>query len=154
MKCRQELCTHWSGDGDVCPCAVFGMRPNTPDWVEDVERQDAAASSAPAPADDEALIESTDAPDEYGCVWVPVNTLPYNNFELLPEGEEPRSCRYTVGPGHTQCGVPSVARLRRGRRWWHYCGDHLYGCRIRNGVLECRVRRVTTEQHDCETVSQ
>jgi hypothetical protein len=30
-----ELCTHWSGDGDVCPCAVFGMEPNTPDWVDE-----------------------------------------------------------------------------------------------------------------------
>jgi hypothetical protein len=45
-RCRMELCTHWSGDGDVCPCAVFGMQPNTPDWVEgdrpeSIEWQDA-----------------------------------------------------------------------------------------------------------------
>jgi hypothetical protein len=24
MRCAQELCPNWSGDGDVCPCAVFG----------------------------------------------------------------------------------------------------------------------------------
>lgn len=43
-ECRMELCTHWSGDGDVCPCAVFGMRPNTldDDWPEGIEWQDAA----------------------------------------------------------------------------------------------------------------
>lgn len=33
--CRMELCTHWSGDGDVCLCAVFGMTPNTPDWANE-----------------------------------------------------------------------------------------------------------------------
>lgn len=36
-KCRMELCTHWSGDGDVCPCAVFGMTPSTPDWADEQE---------------------------------------------------------------------------------------------------------------------
>lgn len=34
MKCRAELCTNWSGDGDVCPCAVFGLEPNSPDWAD------------------------------------------------------------------------------------------------------------------------
>ena len=23
--CAQELCGNWSGEGDVCPCAVFGI---------------------------------------------------------------------------------------------------------------------------------
>lgn len=25
MRCEQELCPNWSGDGDVCPCAVLGI---------------------------------------------------------------------------------------------------------------------------------
>lgn len=24
-RCEAELCPNWSGDGDVCPCAVFGL---------------------------------------------------------------------------------------------------------------------------------
>lgn len=24
-RCEMELCPHWSGDGNVCPCAVFGL---------------------------------------------------------------------------------------------------------------------------------
>lgn len=27
-RCAQELCEHWSGDGDVCQCAVFGWEPD------------------------------------------------------------------------------------------------------------------------------
>ena len=26
--CRQELCENWSGDGNVCPCAVFDIEPS------------------------------------------------------------------------------------------------------------------------------
>jgi hypothetical protein len=29
-----ELCTRWSGDGDVCPCALFGVEPDTPGQTE------------------------------------------------------------------------------------------------------------------------
>lgn len=25
MRCKQELCQHWSGDGNVCPCALFNL---------------------------------------------------------------------------------------------------------------------------------
>ena len=25
--CEQEMCPRWSGDGNVCPCAVFGIEP-------------------------------------------------------------------------------------------------------------------------------
>jgi hypothetical protein len=25
MRCEQELCENWTGDGDVCACAVFGI---------------------------------------------------------------------------------------------------------------------------------
>lgn len=28
-RCDQELCENWSGDGNVCPCAILGMsRPS------------------------------------------------------------------------------------------------------------------------------
>lgn len=26
MKCEQEMCSHWSGDG--CACAVLGLEPD------------------------------------------------------------------------------------------------------------------------------
>lgn len=30
-RCEAELCPNWAGDGDVCPCAVFGLeRPVVP----------------------------------------------------------------------------------------------------------------------------
>jgi hypothetical protein len=25
--CQQELCPNWSGDGNVCPCAIFDIDP-------------------------------------------------------------------------------------------------------------------------------
>lgn len=31
MHCRAELCENWSGDGNVCPCAVFDLTPTPPD---------------------------------------------------------------------------------------------------------------------------
>jgi hypothetical protein len=37
MRCRAELCENWSGDGDVCPCAVLDLTP-TPStclWCQD-----------------------------------------------------------------------------------------------------------------------
>ena len=38
------------------------------------------------------------------------------------------------------CNKRAAARLRRahagGYRWWAYCEDHMYGRRIRNGVIE------------------
>ena len=27
--CAQELCPNWSGDGRVCPCALFDLEPPT-----------------------------------------------------------------------------------------------------------------------------
>lgn len=48
MKCRQELCTHWSGDGDVCPCAVFDMEPNTPEWASWSDQDHTAERAAHA----------------------------------------------------------------------------------------------------------
>lgn len=36
-RCEAELCPNWSGDGDVCPCAVFDLpRPAAVDeWLEE-----------------------------------------------------------------------------------------------------------------------
>lgn len=33
-RCEMELCPNWSGDGDVCPCAVFGYDPPEPERCE------------------------------------------------------------------------------------------------------------------------
>lgn len=30
MRCAEELCPNWSGDGNVCPCALFGLEPPCP----------------------------------------------------------------------------------------------------------------------------
>lgn len=27
-SCLQEMCVNWSGDGRVCPCALFGLSPD------------------------------------------------------------------------------------------------------------------------------
>lgn len=38
------------------------------------------------------------------------------------------------------CQNEAIAEFQRGSRgWWAYCADHLYGRRIRNGVVEHRV---------------
>lgn len=29
-SCDQEMCPNWSGDGAVCPCAVFGIERPSP----------------------------------------------------------------------------------------------------------------------------
>lgn len=35
-RCEQEMCPNWSGDGNVCPCAVFDLERPDPDVVDDV----------------------------------------------------------------------------------------------------------------------
>jgi hypothetical protein len=33
--CEQELCPNWSGDGNVCPCAIFDLpRPRSDDDLD------------------------------------------------------------------------------------------------------------------------
>jgi hypothetical protein len=56
-----------------------------------------------------------------------------------------RGCRFTGGPRQKVCGKPAVAALNRryhraGAKpsWWCYCGEHLYGRRIRDGVVEAQ----------------
>ncbi len=54
-------------------------------------------------------------------------------------------CRWTVE--RMRCGRPSVVRLNRARvsserpQWWHYCERHMFGRRLRDGVLETRILR-------------
>lgn len=54
-----------------------------------------------------------------------------------------RPCRWMM-PNRRACGKPSVAALKRrhrsiydhfGWRWWHYCGDHLYGRTLHDGAV-------------------
>lgn len=87
----------------------------------------------------------TPVPDGYELAW----ERPTASWEVLID-IEPMGCRYTTGPGRATCRKPSVARLNRGARgarpqWWHYCGDHLFGRRIRDGVLEHQVLRPITD---------
>ncbi|MCU1591576.1 MAG: hypothetical protein JWP11_2832 [Frankiales bacterium] len=34
-RCAQEMCGNWSGDGDVCPCALFDIKPEDRPIQED-----------------------------------------------------------------------------------------------------------------------
>lgn len=34
MRCKQELCPNWSGDGNVCPCAVLDLTPPEDEYDE------------------------------------------------------------------------------------------------------------------------
>ncbi|OGT54309.1 MAG: hypothetical protein A3E01_15200 [Gammaproteobacteria bacterium RIFCSPHIGHO2_12_FULL_63_22] len=68
-----------------------------------------------------------------------------SDWSLAAERIAGKRCRYTVGPGNRICGAEPVAALNRGMTrdglgrvpsWWAYCGEHLYGRRIHNGVIE------------------
>jgi len=51
-------------------------------------------------------------------------------------------CRMIDGPLRRRCPNKAVAQLQRGRRnasWWAYCQDHLYGRRLKNGVVEWEI---------------
>jgi len=88
---------------------------------------------------------SDQLPEGYHYEWIPQHSLPNGSrWQLLPEPNRFYGCRHTTGPGKAQCREPSIARLNRrtynGKdRWWHYCEQHLYGQRIRDGILETRV---------------
>lgn len=86
--------------------------------------------------------------DEY--VWIPEPVLQWR------VGGGGRLCRGSNGPVDgraSYCREPAVAQLKRGdpkgNNWWGYCGNHLFGRRIRNGVVESRVRRsvAASSQH-------
>jgi hypothetical protein len=54
-------------------------------------------------------------------------------------------CRWLEGHPLRGCGRPSVATLRRGKRWYGHCGDHLYGRWIENGQVMHWVLRAIPE---------
>ncbi len=39
MDCKQELCIYWSGDGNVCPCALLDLDEEVADSFEDDDLQ-------------------------------------------------------------------------------------------------------------------
>lgn len=76
------------------------------------------------------------APD--GFQWA---VLPDEGWQLLEEPDTVRRCRF----GRPSCRAPSVARFRRGRSWWHYCADHLYGRWILGGrVVAWKLRELSS----------
>jgi len=82
-----------------------------------------------------------DAPEGFVRVWVPEDD---GRWELVA----PRRAKTC---SRTECTKRSVARLNRRIRsseppiWWHYCEDHLYGRRFRDGVIEHQVLRARHE---------
>ena len=71
-----------------------------------------------------------DIPAGHELRWVPTG----GEWRVVAPDEQ-RPCRWTVGPKHTSCKQPSVAKLDRAfwkhrgdkPNWWHYCEEHLYG---------------------------
>jgi hypothetical protein len=73
------------------------------------------------------------------------------SWRLQPAERHERRCRYAIGSvGNVRvyCRRPAVVELNRGRyapgtrgtrrdAWWAYCGDHLYGRWMEDGVLMC-----------------
>ena len=70
--------------------------------------------------------------------WLPEYDGAWSTATWLISGKK---CRAHRG----KCPNAAVAALNRGMRtsrghrdsWWVYCEEHLYGRRIRNGVVEC-----------------
>ena len=76
-------------------------------------------------------------PEGYVYRWEPAGAE--SNWSLDRATFAGKTCRFTTGPGHSVCGQPAVVALKRGRGgWWAYCGEHMYGRRIRGGVVETR----------------
>ena len=87
--------------------------------------------------------EMQEPPGGFEWVWVPEAGFGAGEWEVL-EPETAKTCRYTIG--RQRCLNKSVARLNRSRipkyqQWWHYCEDHMFGRRIRDGVVEHQVCR-------------
>lgn len=34
-RCAQEMCPNWTGDGRICPCALFDLNPDERDGGDD-----------------------------------------------------------------------------------------------------------------------
>lgn len=86
-------------------------------------------------------IDQSEAPAGYRYVWT-AEFDPLHWIVVTPGDERP--CRATTGPGRKTCRQPSVAALNRGYQrwpnpnrpsWWHYCGEHLNGRILVDGVL-------------------
>jgi len=57
MDCGQEMCPNWSGDGNVCPCTLFGIeRPTVVDEHHVFSAQQMADTVTRTGADNPAII--------------------------------------------------------------------------------------------------
>lgn len=76
-------------------------------------------------------------PPAKGWAWVAIE----DSDPMVRLITQPRRCRWTVGPGHRQCGRDGLIELQRGTsthpQWWGYClGDgHGYGRWLVNGKI-------------------
>ena len=70
--------------------------------------------------------QADDVPAGYRREWVPDEGWKLADLD--------RTCR------HRGCNDPAMAALRRkhgrGFRWWYYCGAHLYGRKIEDGMVK------------------
>lgn len=73
-------------------------------------------------------IVTWDAPEGFHHEWVPDE----RSRLATPEEFCTRRCR------RPRCGEEPVMALQRRNGWWLYCGAHMYGRRINNGVVESR----------------
>lgn len=64
-------------------------------------------------------------------IWVPDT-----EWEKLAK---PRKCRATAGRGRRICNTEALYALRRPNGLWAYCEEHMYGRRIRDGIVEVAV---------------
>lgn len=79
------------------------------------------------------------APD--GCEHVAVPDKDWRVMTNGAAGIPGRQCRFMVG--RTACGKAAVAKMDRRFRlsankrssWWAYCGDHMYGRWVEDGVV-------------------
>lgn len=51
----------------------------------------------------------------------------------------PRRCRYIGGHPRTVCHNMASFALLRSNGYWAYCEEHMYGRRIRDGIVEVQV---------------
>jgi len=53
--------------------------------------------------------------------------------------DEPKRCRSISGSPRTHCPNIAYFGFPRSNGIWAYCEEHMYGRRIRNGVVEIKV---------------
>ena len=56
-------------------------------------------------------------------------------FELLPSTSTWK-CRRMLASPRRMCPNRAVVALKRSNGWWNYCEEHMYGRRIKNGIIE------------------